>query len=323
MECLYPFMNDGQWLPCGKCLPCRIRKKREWVARLTYELHTFRGEALFLTLTYRDETLPRSLSGKPTLRKSDLQKYFKRVRKRLKGRKIKYFACGEYGDSRNALKRNPSWNSALGRPHYHVIMYGVGIGDIPVLKDAWSLDDCSSWRWNIVNKSAVGFVERDSLGYVAGYVQKKKDCKKTQMLSEKEGVSPIFQLSSQGLGYDYIDSHLSDILACGYISDGKHNIGLPQTIKRHIGVDCKGRRLTTKSKIMVDYFDKIQERIEVYSSEQWKKTCEKRKTAFNSGVRGQAYVNYMKNVQQADNDTKLAFSVACERKGISITEDLL
>ena len=138
------------------------------------------------------------------------------------------------------------------------------------------------------------------------------------MLSEKEGVSPIFQLSSQGIGYDYIDSHLSDILARGYISDGKHNIGLPQTIKRHIGVDCKGRRLTTKSDVMVKYFDKIEERISIYSSEQWKKTCEKRKNAFNSGIRGQAYVNYMKNVEQADHDTKLAFSIACGRKGFII-----
>lgn len=323
MECLYPFIKDGLWLPCGRCLPCRIRKKREWVARLLCELNTFHGEALFLTLTYRDDKLPLSSTGKPTLRKSDLQKYFKRVRKRLKGRKIKYFACGEYGDSRNAMKRNPEWNSLLGRPHYHVIMFGVGVVDVPVLKDCWSLDDCADWRWDVRNKSAVGFVERDSLGYVAGYVQKKKDCKNSQMLSEKEGVSPLFQLSSQGLGYDYIDAHLDDILQRGYISDGVHKVGLPQTIKRHIGVDCKGRRLSTKSDVMVSYFEKIEERIDVYTAEEWQKNSQKRRFAFESGIRGSSFCSYMKNVAAADLDVKLSFSLACARKGISISEDLL
>lgn len=324
MECLHPFIHDGVWLPCGKCLPCRIRKKREWIARLNYELSSFHGNALFLTLTYRDEFLPKTGDGVPTLQKRDLQLFFKRLRKRLKGRKIKYFACGEYGLKENALKYNSSWRSPEGRPHYHAIVFGVNLSDVPIIRDCWSLDDNADWRWDPINKSAVGFVERDSIGYVAGYVQKKMDKRKGSSVDDVLGLQPPFQVQSQGIGYDYIDTHAVEILRDGFISDGKHIIGLPQTLKRHLGVDAVGRRLSVLNNIeCVKYFDKIDERKELYSSEKWQKTSEKRKLAWNANVRGQAFCDYMSNVQSATVATKTMYQEALARKNINITGDLL
>ena len=59
-------------------------------------------ESCFMTLTFNNECLP--LDG--SLSKEVIQKYVKRVRKNTD--KMKYYLCGEYGESNM-------------RPHYHVI----------------------------------------------------------------------------------------------------------------------------------------------------------------------------------------------------------
>ena len=105
----YSFKNfsDGMYVPCGRCIACRIRKREEWTIRLLHELK-YHADAVFVTLTYNDESLPINQKGYPTLRKKHLQDFFKRLRINLDRdyhhRKIKYFACGEYGD-------------CTGRPH--------------------------------------------------------------------------------------------------------------------------------------------------------------------------------------------------------------
>lgn len=325
MQCLHPFIHDGDWLPCGKCLPCRIRKKREWVARLNYELTTFKGRALFLTLTYRDDKLPKTMDGLPTLDKKDLQKFFKRLRKNLgnKHEKIKYFACGEYGSKSNALQRNSQWRSPEGRPHYHAIVFGVGLEDIPTIKKSWSLDDCADWRWNPINKSAVGFCERDSIGYVAGYVQKKMDKRRGSATIDVLGMCPPFQLSSQKIGYDYIDKHADTILLTGRITDGKHLIGLPQTIKRHLGVDARGFRLSCKNENVRLYREKMEQYKLDFQSDDWKRKSQKMVYAQGLGVRGQAFCDYMNSVTEVSQATKIAFIDSCRLKGVQVCEDLL
>lgn len=325
MQCLHPFIHDGDWLPCGKCLPCRIRKKREWVARLNYELFTYEGRALFVTLTYRDEKLPLTSDGLPTLNKKDLQNFFKRLRKRLgkNHEKIKYFACGEYGSKMNALQRNSKWRSPEGRPHYHAIIFGVGLEDIPTIKDSWSLDDCADWRWNPVNKSAVGFVERDSIGYVAGYVQKKMDKRKGTKTTDILGMQNPFQLSSQGIGYRYIDAHADKILLTGRITDGKHLIGLPQTIKRHLGVDCRGYRLALHNENVRLYREQMEQYKLDFQSDDWKRKSKKMVYAQGLGVRGQAFCDYMNSVNEVSETVKTAFVESCRRKGVEVSEDFL
>ena len=63
--------------------------------RLLHELEYW-DKATFITLTYAPEHLPEKSSLKP----DDLQKFWKRLRKELKDKKIKYFACGEYGEKK-------------------------------------------------------------------------------------------------------------------------------------------------------------------------------------------------------------------------------
>lgn len=126
-------------VPCGLCLACRMAKGRSWAIRCQLELQSH-SNACWCTLTYDDKHLP------PTLSKSDLSGFLKRLRSRSAG-PIRFFACGEYGE------RNY-------RPHYHSILFGDVSPDH--VRGAWR----------------AGFVRVDPLtpaaiAYVAGYCTKK------------------------------------------------------------------------------------------------------------------------------------------------------
>lgn len=104
-------------------------------------------KACFITLTYSPENLPENNS----LSSRDLQLFFKRLRKKIHPHKIRYFACGEYGER-------------FKRPHYHAIIFGLDNCHL-----TWqTIHDC--WNKGIID---VGSVTKDSISYVAGYVSKK------------------------------------------------------------------------------------------------------------------------------------------------------
>ena len=165
-------------------------------------------ENCFITLTYRNECLPGDLS----IHKEELQKFFKRLRKNT-GKKIRYFACGEYGEKTS-------------RPHYHAIIFGYDFPDkylhtmtkrgdalyrSPILEEAWKL-----------GHSTIGDVTFESAAYVARYVMKKRkgdkeDIKKHyEMLDPETGeihsVEPEFCLMSRrpGLGKTWLEKYRTD-----------------------------------------------------------------------------------------------------------------
>ena len=191
MKCLKPvriFKNldkvkfpMGLLVPCGQCMNCRIQKREEWTLRLMHELLYF-DSCIFFTLTYSDEHLPPNDS----LVKKDLQDFFKRLRKRLGKRKIKYFATGEYGEE-------------FGRPHYHIIMYGMdylNTDDRQMIKDSWNLAD-----WNKLGRKPFGDVSIQSIRYVVSYIEKKILGKQEEFAYD--GVEPAFHLVSKGIGKDF------------------------------------------------------------------------------------------------------------------------
>jgi len=100
-RCITPFYvkqgvmtNEKIPVPCGKCPPCMKRRTSGWSFRLVKE-GDVSSTALFVTLTYNTENVPLSMKGYMTLKKDDIQKYFKRLRK-LTHNKLKYFVVGEY-----------------------------------------------------------------------------------------------------------------------------------------------------------------------------------------------------------------------------------
>lgn len=108
--------NNFRLVPCGKCVACLSRLRNSWTYRLTMEQENS-SYSYFITLTYDDEHLPGNFPGAEhyfCFRKSDVQKYLKRVRYFLnelnKDLAITYYCIAEYG-------------ATTERPHYHMLVF--------------------------------------------------------------------------------------------------------------------------------------------------------------------------------------------------------
>lgn len=108
----------GQVVKCGKCYACRYNKTQMWIDRIEMEQKGYPRSPVFVTLTYRDDSIPKNDSGDPILSLRHMQLFFKSLRKELSPHKIRYIYLGEYGGQ-------------TVRPHYHIILFGRpgGISD--------------------------------------------------------------------------------------------------------------------------------------------------------------------------------------------------
>lgn len=188
-------------------------------------------DARFITLTYKPGTTPKN----KTLVSEDLSDFFKALRQNLKGRKIKYYACGEYGDrdeKSGAVEGTPEWEIGQ-RPHYHAIVFGLtsSLEDRIAVFNAWKRAEEFQWFGNNW-KECCGTVTKDSCSYVAGYCQKKLfgDIADEEYFSK--GRIPPFQHQSNGIGEDYFLEHLEEFKRDGFIlfQGVKHPI--PETWKK-------------------------------------------------------------------------------------------
>lgn len=173
-------------LPCGKCTGCRSDKARAWTLRCHLEMQQHRS-ATFVTLTYDDDHLP------PTLSREHLQKWVKRFRKETTKvdptRRIRFFACGEYGEHTN-------------RAHYHAIIFGGQETDRPLVAKAWSLNNRPFGRTQCDRATP------HAIAYVAGYVAKKYNYIGDEVANERVDPTtgevythqPPFLQMSQGIG---------------------------------------------------------------------------------------------------------------------------
>lgn len=142
-------------LCCGQCVGCRLERSRQWAVRCMHEAQLHSANC-FITLTYADAGV--------SLVYRDFQLFLKRLRRRFSGMRIRFYMCGEYGESH-------------GRPHFHACVFGLDFldkvywGKSPggsklyvseVLSELWTHGWCS-----------VGEVTFESAAYVARYVMKK------------------------------------------------------------------------------------------------------------------------------------------------------
>lgn len=231
MTCTSPIKVANGTFPCGHCLACRISKAREWSARLMHEL-PYWDKAVFVTLTYDSEFLPKNHS----LVKKDLQLFFKRLRKSLNGRKIKYYACGEYGTKKQFkfLGKILPYLNGFGRPHYHAIIFGVGNNpaDISIIKSCWR--KCV-WS-NFQDKKAFGTVTADSCRYVSDYIFKKYSGEKAKEAYINKGVEVPFKISSQGLGLRYCLDDSTNLSNNFSFTFRGHPCGLPRYYVDKLGL---------------------------------------------------------------------------------------
>lgn len=234
MQCVKPIIVPNGKFPCGKCIACRIQKSREWSCRLLHEL-TYWNEAVFVTLTYEDKYLPSDYS----IHKRHLQLFFKRLRKALKGRKIKYFACGEYGDENiDKLTGLYKYPTKLGRPHYHSIIFGLSNldkSDKQLIKDCWNYCQWSNFRDDL----AFGSVTADSCRYVTDYIFKKYDNKKAADVYLSVNCEIPFKLASQGLGLQFALDNADNIKHFLRLKQNGHFVKLPRYYVEKLGIELE------------------------------------------------------------------------------------
>lgn len=192
-------------LPCGKCQGCLLSRSLTWTLRCVQEASLHQSNEC-LTLTYDDAHLPENNS----LQESDVQKFFKRLRKSFPEADPRYYYCGEYGDRG-------------GRPHYHVLLFNFAFQDkIPFSGEGdrlLSLSETLRKLWGHGNV-LIGVVTPESAAYVARYVLKKQAKKKFI----KDGRTPEYTRMSRnpGLGAGWIDQFKSDVYPSSeMIHDGK------------------------------------------------------------------------------------------------------
>lgn len=175
-------MNASQVLevPCNNCMGCKLERSRQWSLRMMHEAR-YHSQNCFITLTYSDEEVPQDYG----LNLRHLQLFFKRLRKSLTPwhklpRKahmrhirdywrhhtvrIRFFACGEYGDLN-------------GRPHYHAVVFNYDWPDKvfhSVSQSGEQIYTSETLRklWGHGHVSTQD-VTRKSCAYVARYVTKK------------------------------------------------------------------------------------------------------------------------------------------------------
>lgn len=185
MDCFSPVWlhSEQMFVPCGRCNFCLQSRRLDWAFRIQREQKNSISSN-FITLTYADEYIPiEPGTGTPQLDKSDLQKFFKRLRKinekysRKAAHRIRYYAVGEYG-------------SETKRPHYHIILFNAQRKTIERLDSAWKIGNIHKGRCT-----------PSSIGYVAGYTINDFDINGT--------IQKPFSVMSRrpGIGANYISAN--------------------------------------------------------------------------------------------------------------------
>lgn len=213
-------------IPCQKCWACQLNYSAEWATRIMLEAKKSEYN-FFITLTYDDEHLPilEDIQGKDkntgvhVLYKNDgtwttgsllpedmdtflnsLRKHFER--KNIKG--IKYFYCGEYGETTN-------------RPHYHIILLNCPL-DIYEFYDThidtnykahWKSKEVERyWKKGMID---IAELEWSCAAYVARYCTKKISLDPNKDCYYEKGQLPEYVRMSKGIGFEYYLEHKHEI----------------------------------------------------------------------------------------------------------------
>ncbi|AXL15037.1 replication initiator protein [Microviridae sp.] len=149
-------------VPCGSCIGCRLERSRQWAVRCHHEASLYDSNC-FVTLTYSDQQLP----CPPSIAVRPLQLFIKRLRKKY-GAGIRFFACGEYGQSGSR-----QWN-----PHYHLILFNHDFPDKKLWKenkhgDHVYISESLQSLWQDQGFTTTAGVTFQSAAYVSRYIMKK------------------------------------------------------------------------------------------------------------------------------------------------------
>ena len=229
-------------LPCSQCIGCRLERSRVWAIRIVHEAQMHKDNC-FITLTYDAEHIPPD-GG---LRKSDFQKFMKRLRAEISPKKVRFYHCGEYGDKSN-------------RPHYHAILFGHNFQDWVYLFDSPSGSPIYTsptleriWKKGFVT---IGEVTFESAAYVARYVTKKITGKMQEVINKDTGLKPYERINSftgevtpvipeystmsrrPGIGHSFISNFTRDVYPKDFTTIRGRRVSPPAYYDRYLqGID--------------------------------------------------------------------------------------
>lgn len=205
-------------LPCGNCIGCRADKSLSWSVRAQHEAQCW-PENIVVTLTYDDKKLPPLKQLQPR----DLQLFIKKLRAHYHGRKIRYFAVGEYGEKTS-------------RPHYHALLYNLKPTDLKKYSEKLYTSEILTSLWSYGNV-LVDDLTPQACSYVAGYALKK--IKQIDRREPRELVDPatgecayyqppFLRVSNRpGLGALWLEKYSRDLLR-GYLPHEGKKLKIPR-----------------------------------------------------------------------------------------------
>lgn len=259
-------------LPCGHCLECTLKNRRDWTTRALCEFQSWDRTA-FITLTYNEENLPEN----GDLRRSDWKKFADKLRAYVKRKykidKIVLFGCGEYGCNPEDPVKTPA-----GRPHFHCCVFGFDFPD----KYAWSRSGTGfvTYRSPFLESiwtsghSVVQSLEYGDLAYCAGYVEKK--ALKRLSAEQKYGNSNYFGRQRYfydqfgcvhpaefritpcrpALGRHWIEKFFKDAYPSGFIVINDQKYSVPKYFDKY----CKEKDLDMYLRVRKERLKKMYER---------------------------------------------------------------
>lgn len=208
-------------VPCKQCIGCRLDFAHTWAVRCILEQkYSIPDSCYFLTLTYDDISVPKSIGSDVDIQTGEVSRFFetltldyrdvalfmKRLRQNLYRRyhceNLRVFYCGEYG-------------SKTSRPHYHFILFNFDVprydlhlcentsqGGFPLYESDVITD---SWQKGL---HCLGLLSYNSACYTAGYmIDKKKG--QDSVLYDKLGIVPpkSFQSRRPGLARQFYEDN--------------------------------------------------------------------------------------------------------------------
>lgn len=223
----YQYLINYDWknqamLPCRKCIGCKTDHAKEWALRAKLENKNSPNN-FFITLTYKDEYIPKNQNEKNTLKQKDLITFINTLRKHFHRKShngIKYIASSEYGTKTK-------------RPHYHICFFNLPITDTEFLKkkkgNNYYISKTIDKMWN-KGMHVIGKTTYESVGYTARYTLKKLD----KIDYKKNDIEPEKLTMSKGIGLKFFEENWETIYKYDYIPTEDRNFKPPKYYDRKL-----------------------------------------------------------------------------------------
>lgn len=181
-------------VPCGSCYECKRKRANGWAFRCSQQWKVS-TQTFFITLTYDTDHVPITQKGFMSLRRKDLQLFFKKLRNTYRYKKVntetgrkkwyydrtpglKYYAVGEYGTKTK-------------RPHYHALLFLDKYDPLITKKIE------QQWEHGSVH---IGKLNEKTVNYTLKYISKTTNEGKAEWDDREVTKS----LMSKGLGANYL-----------------------------------------------------------------------------------------------------------------------